>query len=107
MKKMLILFATLLACLQLPVWAGAQTSGKITHLLFYTGHAGVLVRQPEIIDPDQCGRKDYYILPQEHPFFREVYSLLLAAHMSNQPLNLYVEGCLQGLPAIKHISSDK
>lgn len=60
-----------------------------------------------MIDPDQGGRKDLFILPQDHPFFREIYSLLLAAHMSDQPISLYVEECVQGLPAIKNIFSDK
>jgi hypothetical protein len=107
MNKKILVLTTLFACFHLPVWAGALSTGKITHIQFYTGHTGILIRQPEIIDPDQCGRKDYFILPQEHPFFREVYSLLLAAHMSGQPIGLYVEGCVQGLPAIKHIYSDK
>jgi len=107
MNKKILVLTTLFACLQSPVWAGTLSTGKIIHLEFYNGHTGVLVRQPEMIDPDQCGRKDLFILPQDHPFFREVYSLLLAAHMSDQPISLYVEGCVQGLPAIKNIFSDK
>ncbi len=47
------------------------------------------------------------ILDEEHPFFKEIYSLILSAHIASQPLHLNLNGCVQGISRIKHVSSFK
>lgn len=84
--------------------AGGQTPpGAITAVTIYNGHTGILINQTTQIDPDQCGRQDYFILPDTHPHFKEAYSLLLATHMAGKKVSLVISGCHQGIPAISHI----
>ena len=85
----------------------STSAGDINTIYFYLTHTGVLIQHSTMIDPDSCGRKDYYILPGAHPHFKEVYSLLLAAHMANKKVSLTISGCHQGIPAITHVSLGK
>lgn len=87
--------------------ASGGSSGKITRMLWYEGHSGVLVKQEGMSDLGGCGRPDYYILDDQHPYFKEIYSLILAAHISSQPLSLHLDGCVQGISRIKHVTSNK
>jgi hypothetical protein len=88
--------------------AGGSTSlGEITGITIYHSHTGILVNHVYPIDPDQCGRKDYFILPSTHPHYKEAYSMLLAMYTSGKPVKLTVEGCHEGIPAIKHIVVSK
>ncbi|MDM3871231.1 hypothetical protein QSV34_07665 [Porticoccus sp. W117] len=87
--------------------ASGTNSGKITNLRWYEGHSGLLVKQEEMSDLGGCGRADYYILSDQHPYFDQVYALILSAHIAEQPLSIAVDGCLQGISKIKHISSNK
>ncbi len=105
MKIFKQLFAFSLCTLSTFVFAagGSTSTGEVTAITIYKGHTGILVNHTVQIDPDNCGRKDYYILPDTHPYFKEAYSLLLASRMAGQKVILVVEGCHQGIPAIKHI----
>jgi len=85
---------------------GANT-GKVTRVLWYEGHVGVLVKQEGMSDLGGCGRGDYFILDDNHAYFKEIYSLILAAHISSQPLSINLDGCVQGISRIKHVASDK
>ena len=87
--------------------AEGHSSGKITTVLLYEGHTGVLVRQEGMSDLGGCGRADYYILDEQHPHFKEIYSLILSAHILSQPLWIQLNGCFQGISRIKHVSSSK
>ncbi len=87
--------------------ASGSSSGKITNIYWYEGHTGVLLKQEGMSDLGGCGRADYYILDEEHPFFKEIYSLILSAHIASQPLHLNLNGCVQGISRIKHVSSFK
>ena len=87
--------------------ASGGSLGKITNIFWYEGHTGVLVKQEGMSDLGSCGRSDYYILDDKHPYFKEIYSLIFSAHISSQPLKLSIDGCIQGISRIKHISSSK
>ena len=52
---------------------------ELEQIQFYEGHSGLLIKQETMVDPDNCGRQDYYILPQNRAMFKEVYSALLSA----------------------------
>jgi hypothetical protein len=87
---------------------GATTNARsITRVHFWQGHAGVLVQQEHMINPDGCSRVDHYMLRQEHPLFREMYAVLLAAHMAGQPLKLGLAGCYDNFPSIVHLYSER
>lgn len=89
------------------VAAGPAGNKPVKIIHYYDGHTGVLIQQPDMLDPDSCGRKEWYILRDTHPHYKEIYSLILAAHISGQPLEFYLAGCLQGLPSIAHVYSYK
>jgi hypothetical protein len=103
------LLSTLIAFLLIkPVSAGILTTNEqITALHFYEGHVGVLVRLNQMVDPDKCGRTDWYILRDDHPHYKDTYSLLLASYLANKPVQVAIDGCVQGLPSIRHIWSYK
>ena len=91
-----------------PANAGRETIvAPIKQLYYYEGHTGALVRQDQMIDPDACGRSDLYILRKDHPHYKELTALLMASHLSGQPLGLYLSGCVQGLPSIIHVVSNR
>lgn len=87
--------------------ASGNGFGNITRIQWYEGHTGVLVKQQGMSDIGGCGRGDYYILDENHSYFKEIYSLILAAHMSSKPLSLHLDGCIQGISRIKHVSSSE
>ncbi|MBA6233512.1 MULTISPECIES: hypothetical protein [unclassified Colwellia] len=87
--------------------ASGVSTGKITTIHWYEGHTGVLVKQIGMSDLGGCGRADYYILDDTHSYFNEIYSLILSAHISSQSLSLSIDGCIQGISRIKHITSSK
>ncbi|MEY4589096.1 MAG: hypothetical protein RL497_1172 [Pseudomonadota bacterium] len=88
--------------------AGALASNEAINVLhYYEGHVGVLIKQPTMIDPDKCGRTDWYILRNDHPLYKEMYAVVLAAHMANKPVHFYLEGCVQGIPSIRHAYINK
>lgn len=106
-------FTLVLIFLFVLFWGGASyaakgsSSGKVKTVLWYEGHRGVLVVQENMADHGGCGRKDYYILDSNHEYFKEIYSLILTAHFSSQPLIFSLEGCVQGISRIKHVRSNK
>lgn len=85
--------------------ASGGSTGKVTRVLWYEGHTGFLVQQEGMSDLGGCGRSDYYILDDQYTYFKEVYALLLAAHMSAKPLTISIDGCHEGIPRIKHVNS--
>lgn len=88
-------------------WTDAG-SGRIAAIQFWEYHDGILIKTSHpMIDPDGCGRTDWYVLPDTYSHFEEAYTLLLTAHLQNRNLKLLIEGCLQGLPVIKHITSQQ
>lgn len=108
-SSILVLCGVILAalCCAASNAASGSSQGRIKAIRWYQGHTGVLIVRDNMSDPGGCGRSDHYILDDQHPYFREIYSLLLATHLSDQPVSLTIEGCLQGLPKIKHVQSTR
>lgn len=104
----LVSFFAFLSLFFTTAYAGQHTiAAPIKHFEYYEGHTGLLIRQEQMIDPDACGRSDLYILRKDHPSYKELTALLMAAHLSGQPLSFFLSGCVQGLPSIVHVYSDK
>ena len=106
--KMLLWFGVcLLLTAQSVQAAGAVGAGYIDQLLFYKGHTGLLIKHQHASDPDSCGRQDYYILPNDHPHFSQIYSMLLAVQLANKKVSFNIDGCHQGIPSIVHVGLAK
>jgi hypothetical protein len=84
------------------VAASGSSTGTV---LWYEGHTGVLIEQEGMSDLGACGRPDLYILDAQHSYFKEIYALILSAHIAGQPLQLTVDGCAQGISRIAHVRS--
>lgn len=87
--------------------ATGNNTGKINTLLWYEGHDGLLVRQDGMSDLGGCGRADYFILPRSHESFKEIYAMLLSAHMTDQPLQITITDCHVGISKIRHVQSSR
>ena len=83
---------------------GSAPAGDINTIYFYEGHTGVLIQHSFMSDPDKCGRQDFYILPDTHSHFKEVYALLLAAQTAGKKVSFTLSGCHQGIPAIRNVA---
>jgi hypothetical protein len=86
--------------------ASGSNTGRVTTLLWYEGHDGLLVRQVGMTDLGGCGRSDYFILDSQHVFFKEIYAALLSAHLSDLQVQISVSGCVQGISRITHVQLD-
>lgn len=82
---------------------GATGPGVINAVQLYEQHTGVLIRHTNQMDPDHCGSSAWFILPNTHPQYKEIYALALTARVGGQSVLIFVGGCLQGYPAIHHI----
>ncbi len=106
MKKFLMILF-ILAVSQLVIASNNTPNGTVNRIHFWQGHSGALITHEYTLNPDNCARQDAYILKQSHPFFSELYSLILAAHMSNKRVQLSLSDCHEGFPVIVHIYSYK
>ncbi|SMF19627.1 hypothetical protein SAMN02745866_01204 [Alteromonadaceae bacterium Bs31] len=105
MKQLFLVFIFILSGL---AYSAERTEADIvSHIQYYSGHTGLLVRQPKMVKLEECPRNDLYQLNSDHPHYKEMTSLILAAHIAGQKLEFVLSGCNQSLPAILHVYSDK
>jgi hypothetical protein len=103
----------LVAAIFLAIFANACLAGGSTALIpvtsfhYYKGHVGLLINQASMTNPDKCARGEWYILPTDHPNYNEMVALIMVSHMKGHPLSFYVEGCVQSMPAIVNVVSNK
>ena len=97
----------------LAILAGLQTTafgatgsnvGRITTLLWYEGHQGLLIRQEGMTDLGGCGRGDYFIVDNTHPNMKEIYAMLLVAYTTDVSATITVTDCSQGISRVRHVS---
>ena len=79
--------------------------GTITRVHFYEGINAALVLHSGAPKNPGCPRADQYALSKNHPFYTEIYSMLLAAATSktNIALTLSDQECPGNYPYIKHV----
>ncbi|NVJ60824.1 MAG: hypothetical protein HWE27_10550 [Gammaproteobacteria bacterium] len=104
MKKYIIL---VLALTSFSAFAGSWANpSKVTVSYAHTAHGGYGVFRLEdmSVNPDGCSNPVYYVVSkQSNPVFEEIYSLLLAAHMSNKTVHVWLNGCSpHNHPVIQH-----
>jgi hypothetical protein len=108
MKKLVpaMMALALLAGLQAPAAfaAAGSNTGRILTLLWYDGHAGLLIRQEGMSDLGGCGRSDYFIVDNAHMYYKEIYAMLLSAYMADQAVTLNLENCHQGISRVRHVT---
>jgi hypothetical protein len=83
--------------------ASGSNTGRINTMFWFEGHDGLLVRQDGMTDLGGCGRGDYFILSSQHVFFKEIYAMLLSAHLSDLQVQISVTDCTQGISRITHV----
>jgi hypothetical protein len=83
--------------------ATGNNTGRVHTLLWYEGHSGLLVRQDGMTDLGGCGRSDYFILDTQHVYFKEIYAMLLSAHLSDLPVQITVTDFVEGISRIRHV----
>ncbi len=88
-------------------------TGRITEILFYDGHSGLLVKhsQLESIPEDGETRRDWVILDFNNPHFKEIYAMLILAQSTDAMIRIQCEIDpdlnLEGFLVIKHITKGK
>jgi hypothetical protein len=87
--------------------ATGSSTGRITTLLWYEGHTGLLVRQEGMSDLGGCGRSDYYIVDTSHPNMKEIYAMLLLAYSSDLSVNITATDCTQGISRVRHVQINR
>jgi hypothetical protein len=103
-------FAAIL-CASASLFAGSSTAsantdvdGMIHSLHHFEGHHGILVKlDGQMIDPEACGRTDWYILPDSSAHAQFVQAMLLTAQSSQRRLYVNLHGCLDGMPVLRAV----
>jgi len=107
-KKLFFLLTAFVILKTHPAYAtGNSNVAAISQFHYFKGHIGLLVKQSSMVNPDACDRTDWYMLPKDHPYYKEMVALIMAAHLSGQPLLFGLEGCAQNMPVIAHVVSEK
>jgi len=87
--------------------ASGYNTARIRIMLLYEGHSGLLVQQDGITDLGGCGRSDYFILPNQHILYKEIYAMLLSAYYTDLTVTISIDGCNQGFSQIRHAAIAK
>ncbi|MBD8658429.1 hypothetical protein IFT68_22700 [Oxalobacteraceae sp. CFBP 13730] len=84
--------------------AGGYTpAGVIREFSVWNDINGILIMPSDLINPDNCVRRDQITLQKTHPQYKEIYSMVLAAHISGKKVFFYLEGCAQNFPNVVHM----
>ncbi|GAB2504021.1 hypothetical protein [Microbulbifer agarilyticus] len=81
--------------------------GQVQLLTNYEGHQGTIFTIYDMSKLEgACERSDYFILPLEHKYFDQNYSLLLSAKVAEREVRIMFEigDCVDSLPRVKHLS---
>jgi hypothetical protein len=81
---------------------GTVTS-KITQMLYYEGHGGLLVVVNNMSDLGGCGNSNYFLLSDAQAHYKETVALLLTAQATEKNVSLTIGDCFQGYGRIKHV----
>lgn len=85
-----------------------EVVGKITHINNWEGIPGTLITiENKEKTSGYCSRNDEYILPTNHPFYQQNFSMLLASQMAGKSIGLRMkrDGCVNGFPRIYHVKT--
>ena len=87
--------------------AGFSPSGKISQL--YGNGYWVLVQidNPSKHNPNECNSDSYYALNLNNEASKNLYSMLLSAHLAQKPVTFWVSGCSGQSNGYPNISSVK
>ena len=82
---------------------------EVVYLHKHHGGYGVFQLGDMSYNSDNCSNMTYYVVSkQNNPVFEEIYSLLLAAHVSGTKVKLWVSGCSpHNHPEIQHAKTFK
>lgn len=107
MKALRSFLAFLLAVVSAkPYQALASTSidGEVLNMQHFEGHTGILIKlNRNMVDPENCGRNDWYLMPDSSPHASFVHALLLTAKSTSQTVFILINGCSDGMPRIQAV----
>jgi len=84
--------------------AGAYTqAGAMREFSAWQDVNGILILPAETINPDGCVRGDGITLQKTHPQYKEMYAMVLSAHMAGKKVVFYLNGCAQNFPNVIHM----
>ena len=59
---------------------------------------------PDVINPDNCTSRNYYLVAKDTALAQDMYAMLLAANLGGKKVKYYLNGCVNGdYPEIHHI----
>lgn len=98
MKLLVMMFIVLIST---PVFSNDDIwiNGKIVRIQNWQGHGGNLIKMDNMTaTAGACPRNDYYILPPNHQFYQQNFSMLLSARIGDK------DKCIEGFPVVIHLS---
>ncbi|WP_339388152.1 hypothetical protein [Vibrio caribbeanicus] len=92
MKKIVLL---ILASLSLNVNAGVWTGPKPLKMIYPLATSSVVLFQQTSPHSSECPQPEgaYYAIDVSHPNYKNIYSLLLTAYTTQEPVNFALNGC--------------
>lgn len=91
-----LLIVTFIGCTKSAKAFGWTSPGEVEVVYAHKSHGGygVFTLSSSIYNPNECPNPNYYVVSkQNNPMFDEIYSLLLAAHMSDKKVQVWLSGC--------------
>lgn len=103
-KCLIVLIFTLLSSSAFSGEWSVASKVLVTYAHAGSGGYGIFQLENMTINPDSCTNPMYYVVSKEqNPVFDEVYSMLLAAHLSEKKVQVWVAGCSpHNHPEIQH-----
>lgn len=85
---------TIISAITYPVHADGSITGSMIRTTHVNPGSGFYFKTVEALEnPDSCSGTAWYHLKSSSTYSKEMFSLLLAAHMSGRKVNFYLAGC--------------
>ena len=92
MKSLFVIFGLLIACSSLA--NSSFGTREVTKLVFHDSGNLYVYFSGAYSHGENCISKSTYVLPHANPFFKEIYSGLLAAMHAKTKVSGWVNGCV-------------
>tara|TARA_R110002060_G_scaffold880_3_gene2101 strand:+ start:2424 stop:2762 length:339 start_codon:yes stop_codon:yes gene_type:complete len=103
-KSLIVLFFTMLSSSAFSGEWSIASKVLVTYAHSSSGGYGVFQLENMTINPNTCTSPMYYVVSKvNNSVFDEVYSMLLAAHLSEKKVQVWIAGCSpHNHPEIQH-----
>lgn len=100
-------FLTLSAALFVasPVYGASGVSDRTLKKVHVNVGSGIYFQTDQaMINPDGCNGTAWYHVRPGTSYEKEVLSILLSAEMANKKITFYLNGCIDGYPAVDWVN---